>query len=363
MFKKNHYLQARLKVQYPIIQAPMAGTDSPEFVAAACNAGVLGSLGAQYRSPEEIGKAIAKIRSLTDNPFAVNLFTLDRRTVPSNEQIDEARKYLHKYYDQFGVSVPSTESVKLSIDPEAQLQTILEARVPVFSFTLGIPETHWIEEFKSKSTLLIGTATNVKEARALEAAGVDAITAQSSEAGGHRGTFIGSYENSMIGALALIPQLADAVNVPIIAAGGIMDGRGIAAAFALGAQGVQLGTAFLTVSESPAHAAYKRAIQEHEADDTVITKVFSGGAARGIKNAFIEANSDKPLLPFPYQNSLTRPIRKIANETGQIEYTNLWSGQGGHLAREMSVNDLVKRLMTETEDVLNKLSALADQYG
>ncbi len=351
-------LKDRLKIQCPIIQAPMAGTDNPQFVATACNAGILGSLGAQYRTPEEISKAIAEIKSLTNNPFAVNLFVLGHQSPPSNDQIKSARQHLDTYYQQFGISPPSAESVKKQIDQEAQLEAILKARVPVFSFTLGVLNKRWIQAFKSESTFLIGTATNIKEAIALEIAGVDAIVAQSNEAGGHRGTFIGAYENSLIGGLALIPQVVDAVKIPIIAAGGIMDGRGIAAALALGAQAVQMGTAFLTVTESPAHAAYKKAIQNHNAEETVITKVFSGGAARGIENAFIAANSDNPLLPFPHQNSLTRPFRKIANETGQIEYTNLWSGQGGRLAREMALSDLVQKLIQETEDVLNKLNAL-----
>jgi nitronate monooxygenase len=347
-----------LNIQYPIIQAPMAGTDGPEFVAAACNAGILGSLGGQYRTPDELKKAIAEIRRHTDKPFAINLFALNQDAVPSDDQIAEARDRLQKYYDHFGISSPSIETVKTTIDPEAQLETILAARVPVFSFTLGIPKTRWIQAFKSVSTVLIGTATNVKEARALEVAGVDAITTQGSEAGGHRGTFIGPVENSLIGGLALIPQVVDAVKIPIIAAGGIMDGRGIAAALALGAQGVQLGTAFLTVTESPAHAAYKKAVREHDADHTTITKVFSGGAARGIENMYIAENSDEPLLPFPYQNALTRSFRKLANLSGQIEYTNLWSGQGGRLAKDVTLNELVIQLMSETEDVLHKLSKL-----
>ncbi len=351
------FLQNLLKIQYPIIQAPMAGTDNPQFVAAACNAGVLGSLGAQYITPEEITKAIAEIRGLTDKPFAINLFSLPPLMVPTEKQIEEALSYLQKYYEKFELAMPSAESVKTMIDPEAQLEAVLQARVPVFSFTLGIPDKKWIQAFKQQSTLLVGTATNVKEAHVLELAGVDAITAQSSEAGGHRGTFIGPFEDSMIGGLALIPQIVDAVKIPVIAAGGIMDGRGIVAALALGAQAVQLGTAFLTVAESPAHAAYKKAIQEHDANDTTITKVFSGGAARGIKNKFIVTNNDKPLLPFPYHHSLTRSFRKIANETGQIEYTNLWSGQGGHLAKELKLSELVKSLMTETKIVLNKLAS------
>lgn len=351
-------MQDLLKIEYPIIQAPMAGADSAEFVAAACNAGVLGSLGGQYRTPEELKIAIADIRRLTNKPFAVNLFALSSIPIPDDAQIEESRSCLKRYYDQFGIAMPSNESIKNTIDAEAQLQILLDARVPVVSFTLGIPSKHWIQAFKGQSTLLIGTATNVKEARALEAAGVDAITAQSSEAGGHRGTFIGAVENSVIGGFALIPQVVDAVKIPVIAAGGIMDGRGIVAAFALGAKGVQLGTAFLTTTENPVHASYKHAINNHDADDTVITKVFSGGAARAINNSFIEENSDKPLLPFPYHNSLTRPIRKVANESGQTEYTNLWSGQNGRLAREEDIDTLVKRLIAKTKDVLKTLKEL-----
>jgi nitronate monooxygenase len=350
-------LQDLLKVRYPIIQAPMAGSDSPQFVAAACNAGVLGSLGGQYRTPEELKKAITEIRSLTDRPFAVNLFALPDQKAPTEEEIEKALSALEKHYKQLGVARPSAHSVKNTIDPDEQLQVILDEKVPVFSFTLGLPKERWMNKLKEKSIVLIGAATNVKEARALEAAGVDAITAQGSEAGGHRGTFIGPYEKSMIGNMALIPQVVDAVKIPVVAAGGIMDGRGIAAAFALGAKGVQLGTAFLTVTESPVHANYKKAIRNHDADDTVITKVFSGGAARGIHNEFVAEHQDKRQLPFPYHNSLTRPLRKVANETGQIQYTNLWTGQGGRLAREITIDELVKHLIAETEDVLKKMNA------
>ncbi len=340
----------------------MAGADNAKFVAAACNAGILGSLGAQYRTPEEIADAIKEIRSLTDKPFAVNLFALNNVMAPNDAQIAQAREHLQSYYAKFGVPVPATELVKARIDPEAQLKVILDAQVPVFSFTLGIPSEDWIRALKGKSIYIIGTATNITESRALALAGVDAITAQSSEAGGHRGTFIGSFDNSMIGGMALIPQIVDAVKLPVIAAGGIMDGRGIAAALTLGAQAVQMGTAFLTVDESPAHQAYKNAIKTHEAEDTTITKVFSGGAARAIQNDYIAANTASPLLPFPYHNNLTRPFRKAANETGQIEYTNLWCGQAGRLAREIEISKLVETLMTETEQALVRLTSHKTTY-
>ena len=348
-------LTESLKIKYPIIQAPMAGSDTVELVAAASAAGALGSLGAQYKKPEELRDAIAEIKRLTDKPFAVNLFALPELAAPSDEEIEQARSCLSSYYVKFSVPAPSPESVRSGIDPAAQLHVVLDERVPVFSFTLGILEDKWIRAFKKAGTFLIGTATNVKEARALEAAGVDAIIAQSAEAGGHRGTFIGSFEDSMIGGLALIPQVVDAVSLPVIAAGGIMDGRGIAAALALGAQAVQMGTAFLTVEECAVHPAYKNAIQAHDAEDTTITKVFSGGPARGIKNIFIDENRQKPLLAFPYHNSLTRPVRRVANESGKIEYTNLWSGQAGRLARTLPVKELVERLLAETEQVISKL--------
>ena len=346
-----------LKIKYPIVQAPMAGSDNAEFVAAASEAGILGSLGAQYRTPEQITSVIQDIRNHTDKPFAVNVFALPELEKPSNEQIDSAKQHLTSYYDRFKTKVPSNQSVVDLIDSEAQLQAILEANVPVVSFTLGQLDKRWIDSFKANSTVVIGTATNVKEAIALEAAGVDAITAQSTEAGGHRGTFIGAVETSLIGGFALIPQIADAVQIPVIAAGGIMDGRGIAAAIALGAKGVQMGTAFLTTSECPVHENYKRMIVTHEADDTVITKVFSGGAARSIRNVYIEENREAPLLPFPFHNSLTRPFRTEANKAGDTDYTNLWSGQNGRLARPISISELVHQLVGETNEVLVKLGS------
>lgn len=345
------------KIRYPIIQAPMAGSDNAEFVAAASEAGILGSLGAQYRTPEQIKTLIRDIRNLTDKPFAVNVFALPQLEKPSDEQIDSSKKHLAQYYDRFQTQVPSNQSVVDLINSEDQLQAILDARVPVVSFTLGQLDKRWIDAFKANSAVVLGTATNVKEAIALEAAGVDAITAQSTEAGGHRGTFIGPVETSLIGGFALIPQIVDAVQVPVIAAGGIMDGRGIAAAIALGAKGVQMGTAFLTTSECPVHENYKRMIVTHEADDTVITRVFSGGAARSIRNVYIEENQEAPLLPFPFHNSLTRPFRAEANKTGDTDYTNLWSGQNGRLARPIGICELIHQLVSETNEVLIKLGA------
>jgi nitronate monooxygenase len=284
------------------------------------------------------------------------LFALGEIAAPSKEEIELAAVPLRKYYEQFGIAVPSIESVQGQIDGAAQLNVLIEEKIPVFSFTLGIPSAATIEKLKNAGIKIIGSATNVDEARALvDTARVDAITAQGAEAGGHRGTFMGSYKNSMIGLFALIPQIVDAVDIPVIAAGGIMDGRGIVAALALGAAGVQMGTAFLTVNECPVHANYKQVIQSHAAHDTAITKVFSGGAARGIMNKYMMENENTALLPFPFHNSLTRPIRKVANESGLTDYTNLWSGQSGRLARTVATIDLVNSLAAETENVISEL--------
>ncbi len=336
-----------LNVAYPIIQAPMAGSDSPELVAASCNAGILGSLGAQYLTPADIDKAIKKIRTLTDKPFAMNLFALEKLQAPSAQSIEKAIAKLKPYYDKFDVPPPTIDEVINQINPDEQLQVILDAKVPVFSFTLGMLDAHWVEVFKKNGTILIGTATNIKEAIALEKAGVHAICAQGAEAGGHRGTFIDDYRKSMIELKTLIPQVVDVVSVPVIAAGGIMNGSGIASALALGASGVQMGTAFLTVEESAIHSNYKNAVCNNDPDSTTITRAFSGGAARGIDNLYMRENLNAELLPFPFQNALTKPFRKIANQRGEIEYTNLWCGQSGKLARKLKVKDLVTELVAE----------------
>ncbi len=212
---------------------------------------------------------------------------------------------------------------------------------------------------------LVGTATTVEEALALERAGVDAVVTQGSEAGGHRGTFSGSFESGMVGTVALVPQVVDAVTVPVIASGGIMDGRGIAAALALGASAVQMGTAFLTCSEAGVADVYKAAILASHEDDTRLTRAFSGRPARGIVNRFMNdmENTDfrDAILPFPLQNALTRPLRAAAAKQGRAEYLSLWAGQGLRMARRQSAADLVARLTKETTETLGRLARINGQ--
>jgi nitronate monooxygenase len=208
--------------------------------------------------------------------------------------------------------------------------------------------------------LLIGTATTVEEALALEQGGVDAIVTQGSEAGGHRSTFSGPFDTGMVGILALVPQVVDAVTVPVIASGGIMDGRGIAAALALGASAVQMGTAFLTCDEAGIPNTYKDAILRAREQETRLTRAFSGRPARGIVNRFMteieRADAPAAILPFPLQNALTRPLRNAAARQGRVDYLSLWAGQGVRLARRQPAATLIARLAHETETVVRRLA-------
>ncbi|UOF92007.1 nitronate monooxygenase [Fodinisporobacter ferrooxydans] len=347
-----------LGIKYPIIQAGMAGgSTTPELVAAVSNAGGLGTLGAGYMAPEQMRKAIADIRERTDQPFGVNLF------VPGAYEEDmqvifQMQEYLKGIETRLGIQ--STSNRKPGIYAESfaeQLSVILEENVPVFSFTFGIPDAAAIEALHSNQTKVIGTATTVKEALLLAERGVDAIVAQGSEAGGHRGTFLQSFESSLVGTMALVPQIADRVRLPVIASGGIMDGRGIVASLALGAAGVQMGTAFLSSFESGAHSKYKERILTSSDDSTVITRAFSGKPARGIKNEFITMMDTygKKIPHYPIQNALTKEMRKAAAGQENTEYMSLWAGQAASLSQLASVEELMSRLIRGVTDTLHSI--------
>ncbi len=351
-------LTRRLNIDHPIIQAPMAGGgDTPELVAAVCEAGGLGFIGGAYLNAEQISQAAAAVKARTQRPFGINLFA--PLPAPSTVATEVALERVAAYYAELGLQPPSPPTASV-LPFEEQFEAGLASGAVVFSFTFGLPPEHALAAIKDRGMLLVATATTIEEAVTLERAGCDVIVAQGSEAGGHRGTFAAAFEQAMVGTMALVPQMVDAVSVPVIASGGIMDGRGLVAALALGAQAVQMGTAFLTCDEAGVADAYKAAIVEASARETKITRAFSGRPARGIVNRFMsEVEPDGSLdavLPFPLQNALTRPLRTAAAMQGRAEFLSLWAGQGLTLARRQGAAALMARLVADAEQTLRRLS-------
>jgi nitronate monooxygenase len=333
----NGFLK-RIGIEHPIILAPMAGgPGSPQLIAAVANAGGLGSLGAGYLTLDEIRHSVAKIRALTDRPLNINLFAGGYHAGPIGDP-GPMLAILSRVHERLGIAPPVMPAPQSNPFDE-QLEVVLELKPRVFSFTFGNPDT---KRVRNAGIVVIGTATTVEEARLL-APNVDAVVAQGAEAGAHRGTFAGSFEASMVPALDLVSQIRSSVETPVIASGGLMDGRDIAAALDRGAVAVQLGTAFLACPESGAGDAYKRAVLEAKRDTTVITRAYSGRHARGLRNEFIDLVPENAILPFPVQNSLTRPMRK----KGDPRYLSLWAGTGVARARAIPAGELVATLVRE----------------
>jgi nitronate monooxygenase len=337
---------AKLGIDNPIICAPMGGGPStPELVAAVSNAGGLGCLAAAYLSPEQITAEIAKVRGLTARPFCVNLFAggYRRENPGATEPMLEIMRPVHQ-----ALGLPPPELPTLPEDPfPAQFEAVIAARPPVFSFTFGIPGAGAMDRLRSNGIITLGTATTFVEAMFLKEAGVDAIVAQGEEAGAHRGTFAGSFEESMVHTVDLVDELAGMA--PVIASGGIMDGRDMAKMLGHGASAVQMGTAFLTCPESGASATYKQALLAAKRDSTVVTRAFSGRPARGLRNAFITSLDGKEdaILPYPLQNALTRPMRTAAAACGDAGCLSLWAGRGVTRGRTLPAAALVKALLDE----------------
>lgn len=347
-------LTERLPIRFPIIQAPMAGgITTPELVAAVSNAGGLGSLAAGYLEPEEIRTTIAAIRAFSDNPFAVNLFA--PTPIRANlEQIEFSQLALEPCRQELGLPTPPLPT-SYRPDFKEQLAVILEAQVDVLSFTFGVPGNEDLQALQAAGIVTMGTATNLLEAIVLEESGIDMIIAQGAEAGGHRGTFVGQPEQSLIGTVALVPLLADHIRLPIIAAGGIMDGRGIAAAMILGAAGVQMGTAFLTCPESGAHPSYKRMVSAGTEIGTTLTRAFSGRLARTLKNRFSrELQPYEADLPgYPVQLALTHDIRQAAAQQDRAEFMPLWAGQGCSSCEAKPAKELLEEWLKKVKEIFD----------
>lgn len=354
-------LTQRLGIAHPIIQAPMAGgASTPELIAAVCRAGGMGFIAAAYTTPETVAQTVAAVRERTDRPFGINLFApLPPAALPTDSAIAVDR--LRPFHEELQLAPPTLPAS--TPDPfDTLFPAVLESGAAALSFTFGPLPDAAVEAAKSRGMTVMGTATTVDEALALQSLGVDAIVAQGAEAGGHRGTFLGDFGDSLVGTLSLVPQMVDAVALPVIASGGIMDGRGIAAALALGAEAVQMGTAFLTCYEAGVTNEYKQAILTARESGTRITRAFSGRPARGLVNRFmeeVEPPGEVPaLLPYPAQNSLTRPLRSAAAREHRPEFLSLWSGQGVRLARHLSAGELIACLVGETDTAIARLTAL-----
>ncbi len=336
-------------IEHPILQAPMAGASTAELVAAVSNAGGLGALGAATFKPDALRAQVHAIRQQTDRPFNINLFA------PVVEQYDPALTpgaklsgLIQQYHDELALGeVPKMGAVSGPV--EEQLQVLIEEKVPVISFHFGIEKAH-VDAIHAIGSKVLCTATNVAEAKYLQEVGVDAVIAQGAEAGGHRGTFLGFNHDSLVGTFALVPAIVDAIDLPVIAAGGIMDARGIVAARALGADAVQMGTAFLGCPEAGIADAWTDSLLDADAINTTVTSAMSGRPARGIRNRYIsEVEETGELLPYPQQYSLSKKLRPAASKTNNADFMAMWSGQGVSALRQIPAADLVAELVREVD--------------
>jgi nitronate monooxygenase len=347
----HNRLTERLRIEYAIIQGPLGGLSSQRLTAAVSNFGGLGSFGAMGREPKEIEDVIGEIRSLTSKPFAMNLWVSmedDGARTSDESAFSRSLASVAHLLDELGAPRPSYTRFTPSRF-EDQARVLLDEKVPVFSFIFGIPPREILDECRARSIVTIGTATTVDEALALADAGVDAIVASGFEAGGHRGSFLERAEDSLTGTFSLVPQVVDKVDVPVIAAGGIADARGVVAALALGADAVQIGTAFLACEESGASRLHREALRSQDAGRTGLTRGFSGRLARGIRNRLMDElnGSGSELLPYPLQRGLIKNVSVAAEAAGLSDLLPLWAGQSARLAECIDVEDFLRSLIRE----------------
>lgn len=336
----------------PIVLAPMGGAANVSLVAAVSNARGFGILPCAYLTPDQITAQIAELRTATERPFGVNLFVETSSQRPDPARMARAHENLRRYRVELDIRQPNEPALPPDVY-RAQIDAVLAAKPAVFTFTFGIPDERTLARFRAAGIFTMGTATTVAEARALAAAGVGGIVAQGAEAGAHRGTFLAPVESSLVGTLALVPQVVDAVGLPVFAAGGIGDGRGVAAVLALGACAAALGTSFLLAAESGISPAYRATLRSERNEDTVLTSAFSGKAARGIPNQFTQELADPDdIAPYPFQNAMTRDIRNAAAQQERSEFLSLWAGQAAPLATEAPAAQIVGELMREARDAL-----------
>lgn len=340
----------------PIIQAPMVGASSDAMAAAVGEAGGLGSLAAASLAPDGIGPAVEAFRGRTKAPFAVNL-QMAPPASPDPAVVDAALARLAPWYAELGAPLPAAPN-QFAHDFKAQLAALTRVAPPVASFIFSVLTRAEVDALHAAGTYVIGTAGTVAEARAWAEAGADGVCAQGFEGGGHHGNFLADIEASSIGTFALVATVVRAVDIPVIAAGGVMDGRGVAAALALGASAVQMGSAFLLAEEAVNGPVWQGAIREAPADATRLTRAFSGRYARGIENRFMrEMRAAEGEIPaYPVQNRLTQPLRAAAGKAGRADMMSLWAGQAVTLAGPGKAADLVRQWWAEAQETAQALA-------
>jgi nitronate monooxygenase len=350
MWPRTDFLEL-LGITHPVIQAPMSGFTPPQLAAAVCNAGGLGSIGCAGQPSALVREQVALLRQATNRPFNLNFFVHARPPI-SPEATARMQARLTPYFEELGLGpVPEPKEPFPPFDTE-QLELVLELRPRVVSFHFGLPTQSAVQRIREAGCTILSSATTVAEARLLEANGADVVIAQGVDAGGHRGSFSGSPGAGLVGTMALVPQIVDAVRVPVIAAGGIADGRGLAAAFALGASGAQIGTAFLGCPEasvSPLHLARLRSATD---DGTELTRAFTGRPARALRNRFVVEMADTAPLEFPLQASLSGPLWQLPSEGARAQFMPLWAGQAAPLMRNLPASQLVEKLVAEAQSII-----------
>jgi nitronate monooxygenase len=354
-----------LGIELPIIQAPMAGSSDAELAIAVAEAGGLGSLPCGMLTPDQVISAVTAIRLRTARPVNLNFFC-HRLPAPDPPREERWRALLAPYYAELGIatSAPTEPGNRLPFD-DAMCDVVAALRPAVVSFHFGLPASPLLERVRASGARIISSATTVEEARWLAGEGCDAVIAQGFEAGGHRAMFLATDPASQVGTLALVPQMVDAIRTPVIAAGGIADARGVAAAFALGASAVQIGTAYLRCPESRASALHRRALAEAREDRTVLTNVITGRPARGIINRVIrEIGPLAPLVPdFPRAAEALAPLRSQAEKNGSADFSTLWAGQAAALGGELPAGALTRMLAGEATRLVQQLASDLQQLA
>ncbi|MGH2986375.1 MAG: NAD(P)H-dependent flavin oxidoreductase [Solirubrobacterales bacterium] len=341
-----------LAIRHPVLQAPMAGAATPQLAAAVSAAGGLGALGSAVLSPDELRREVEVFRARTDAPLHINFFC-HAPAEATDELAERARDGIAPLYAERGLGEPPQPDPDETRFDDARLSAVLEIRPAVASFHFGLPAATAVDAIRGAGIRVIAAATTVAEAVRLRELGADAVIAQGAEAGGHRASFLVSGDDGPIGTLALVPQVVDAVDVPVIAAGGIADGRGLAAVLALGAGAAQIGTAFLACPESGIDPAHREAVLGTPAEATTITRAFSGRPARAVHNRVSKALAGEAVLPFPLQRSLTRPL---ADGDDPEQVLSMWLGQAAPLAAERPAGEVVEALIAGAERALAGLS-------